>query len=158
MKTNRLASVAALLFITACLVLPLASLAQVTNLPIVTNTPVITNAPPVIGDTGAGGVPWTNVAYLIPLAAPAILALFKKLMNFLNVNVKGEILPYACIGIALILSIGWDLAGKLHVSPWLYGPIAGALGIGMREVLTKGTSLLGIGGGDPSPAPTPPSV
>ncbi len=152
MKTNRLASLIALLYVTACLVLPLAAMAQDTN------APVITNAPPVIvvPGPGAGGVPWANVAYLIPLAAPAILALFKKLMDFMNVNVKTEILPYACVGIALALSILLDLTGKLNVSPWIYGPLAGALGVGMREMLSKGTTLLGFGG-TPDPDPAPPA-
>ena len=46
---------------------------------------------------------------------------------------------------AFLLMLVLDLVGKLTIPLWIAGPIAGAVGIGARELLDKGMGILGLG-------------
>ena len=116
----------------ACLALPL--LAQ-------------TNDPAGGGTTPpAGGSAFTNLQYLIPLIAPILVMLLKKIPGWFETKFSKNLLPYLCVGVAFLLMLVLDLMGKLTIPLWIAGPIAGAIGIGSRELLDKGLGLIGIGG------------
>lgn len=122
-----------------------------------TNILTGTNAPPAGGVIGSG-LTWANLAYIIPFAAPILVLLLKKVVGVLEKDLNPTFIPYICVGIALVIALVLDWSGHLSISPWLWGPIAGALGIGMRELLSKGLSILGLGTPPPDPATTDPET
>lgn len=101
-------------------------------------------------DTSSG----VGLAWLIPLVAPIIVTGIKKIPGLFETKVSKNLLPYVCIGVAVLLVLVLNLAGKSSLSIWIAGPVAGALGIGARELLDKGMGLLGLGGaGAKAPEP-----
>ena len=131
-----------LLFIlVACLALPL--LAQ-------TNDPAEGGGTP-----AAGGSAFVNLQYLVPLIAPILVMLLKKIPGWFETKFSSRFLPYVCVGVAFLLMLVLDLMGKLTIPLWIAGPIAGAIGIGSRELLDNGLKLLGLGATTPT---TPPAA
>jgi hypothetical protein len=115
-----------------------------------------TNTPP-DGGIISQGVSWTNLAMLVPFAAPILVLLLKKGVGLLEKEINSNYIPYICVVISILIALVLDWTGHLKISPWLWGPVAAALGIGMRELASKGLSILGLGTPPPSdPAPTVP--
>lgn len=120
-----------------------------------------TNAP--AGDTdpgtpATGGISWSNVMWIVPVLAPMLVFLLRKIPGWFESKLSARWLPYACVGVAVLLTIILDLLGKLSIPVWIAGPLAGAIGIGSRELLNNGLKLLGLV--QPTPEakpPTPPS-
>ena len=124
MKTNRF--IVSLLFIIAMLSWELTATAA--------------DAAPATDTSGGLGLAW-----LIPLLAPIVVTGLKKIPGLFESKVSKNLLPYVCIGVAVLMVLVLNMAGKSSLSIWIAGPVAGALGIGARELLDKGMGLLGLG-------------
>lgn len=105
-----------------------------------------TNDPTDTGGTSTGGSAFANLQYIIPLIAPILVMLLKKVPGWFETKFSKNLLPYLCVAVAFGLMLLLDLLGKLTIPIWIAGPVAGAIGIGSRELLDKGLGLLGIGG------------
>lgn len=103
-----------------------------------------TNDPVVPAEGTSTGSAFGNLQYLVPLIAPIIVMLLKKIPGWFETKFSARLLPYICVGVAFLLMLVLDLMGKLTIPIWIAGPIAGAIGIGSRELLDNGLKLLGL--------------
>jgi membrane protease YdiL (CAAX protease family) len=103
-----------------------------------------TNDPAVSAEGTSTGSAFENLQYLVPLIAPILVMLLKKIPGWFETKFSSRLLPYVCVGIAFLLMLVLDLMGKLTIPIWIAGPIAGAIGIGSRELLDNGLKLLGL--------------
>lgn len=97
-------------------------------------------APAATGGTSA----LANLQWVVPFVAPILVMLLKKVPGWFESKFSKNLLPYICVAVAIVLMLLLDLFGKLSVPLWIAGPLAGAVGIGSRELLDRGLALLGL--------------
>lgn len=94
---------------------------------------------------GSGGSSaFASLQWIVPLAAPVLVMLIKKVPGWFESKFSKNLLPYVCVAVAILLMLVLDLFGKLSVPLWIAGPVAGAVGIGSRELLDRGLVILGL--------------
>lgn len=146
MKTYRSLWTFVLLALVGLFALPL--LAQDTNPPAGGTDPGTPTTP---------GTAWSNLIWIVPILSPMIVMLLKKIPGWFETKLSARWLPYACIGVAFGLTLILDLMGKVSIPIWIAGPLAGAIGIGSRELLNNGLKLLGLASTTPEAKPTTPA-
>lgn len=142
-NTRRFLALILLAFVAALFAVP--TLAQLVN----TNPPAgDTNPPVVIKGFDATAL---IIPAILGVLAPALVAGLKKIPGWFESKVSKNWLPYVCLGVALVLTVIMDLMGKISIPLWITVPLVGAIGVGARELLTRGIAIL-TGGGNPPPA------
>ena len=83
-----------------------------------------------------------QLSYIVPLLAPIIIYYWQLILARMEVRVPRIFLPFACALLAVIMVFLLNMFSRLQIPPEIYGPMAGAMGIGIRELFNKGSDMV----------------